>query len=65
MSTEAPGYGSFNTKSFILVQIQNLGFFPVQEVLFRADIWALTPRGIPLVSITDYSVQQVPSHTCS
>ncbi|XP_056272720.1 integrin alpha-11 [Pseudoliparis swirei] len=45
--------------------IQNLGFFPVQEVLFRADIWALTPRGIPLVSITDYSVQQATGSHCT
>ncbi|XP_070687528.1 integrin alpha-11 [Pempheris klunzingeri] len=38
--------------------IQNLGIFSVQDLQFRADIWAVTSRGNQLVNISDYSVEQ-------
>ncbi|XP_071317007.1 integrin alpha-11 [Trachinotus anak] len=38
--------------------IQNLGIFSVHDVLFRADIWAVTRQGNQLVNITDYSIEQ-------
>ncbi|XP_038563087.1 integrin alpha-11 isoform X1 [Micropterus salmoides] len=38
--------------------IQNLGIFSVQDVLFRADIWAVTRQENQLVNITDYSIEQ-------
>lgn len=43
----------------LCVQIQNLGLFSVQDVLFRADIWAVTMRGNQLLNITDFSIEQV------
>uniref|UniRef100_A0A3Q1BLR8 VWFA domain-containing protein n=1 Tax=Amphiprion ocellaris TaxID=80972 RepID=A0A3Q1BLR8_AMPOC len=43
----------------LLVQIQNLGIFSVQDVLFKADIWAVTRNGNQLVNIEDYSIEQV------
>ncbi|KAM4619492.1 integrin alpha-11-like [Polymixia lowei] len=36
--------------------IQNLGVFTVPDVLFRADMWAISGAGNQLVSITDYSI---------
>ncbi|XP_035809027.2 integrin alpha-11 isoform X1 [Amphiprion ocellaris] len=45
--------------------IQNLGIFSVQDVLFKADIWAVTRNGNQLVNIEDYSIeQQVPGSHC-
>ena len=44
---------------FLCSQIQNLGIFSVDNVLFRADIWAVTLQGNQLVNITDYSINQV------
>ncbi|XP_072241433.1 integrin alpha-11 [Leuresthes tenuis] len=38
--------------------IQNLGIFSVQDILFRVDIWALTRQGYQLVDITDYSIDE-------
>uniref|UniRef100_A0A7N5ZYX9 VWFA domain-containing protein n=1 Tax=Anabas testudineus TaxID=64144 RepID=A0A7N5ZYX9_ANATE len=49
----------YQTDSLFLVQIQNLGLFSVQELLFRADIWAVTMQGNQLVNITDCSIEQV------
>ncbi|KAF0040776.1 hypothetical protein F2P81_006674 [Scophthalmus maximus] len=46
-------------------QIQNLGIFSVQDVLFRADIWAVTGQGNRLVDISDYSIEQVPGCHCT
>ncbi|XP_031694320.1 integrin alpha-11-like, partial [Anarrhichthys ocellatus] len=46
------------------MEIQNLGIFLVQDVLFRADIWAVTRRGNQLVSITDFSIEQVAGSHC-
>uniref|UniRef100_I3JWQ8 Integrin subunit alpha 11 n=1 Tax=Oreochromis niloticus TaxID=8128 RepID=I3JWQ8_ORENI len=46
------------------VQIQNLGLFSVQDVLFRADIWAVTMRGNQLLNITDFSIEQVTVCVC-
>ncbi|XP_068579182.1 integrin alpha-11 [Cebidichthys violaceus] len=45
--------------------IQNLGIFSVQDVLFRADIWAVTRRGNQLVSVTDFSIEQVAGSHCT
>ncbi|XP_034444174.1 integrin alpha-11 isoform X1 [Hippoglossus hippoglossus] len=45
--------------------IQNLGIFSVYNVLFRADIWAVTLQGNQLVNITDYSINQVPGCHCT
>ncbi|XP_069019589.1 integrin alpha-11 isoform X1 [Embiotoca jacksoni] len=46
--------------------IQNLGVFPVQDVVFRADIWAVTRQGNQLVDITDYTIeQQVAESDCT
>ncbi|XP_028287774.1 integrin alpha-11 isoform X3 [Parambassis ranga] len=48
-----------NSSSFNLTYyIQNMGIFPVPDVLFRADVWAVTKKGNQLVSITDYSIEQ-------
>ncbi|XP_033934912.1 LOW QUALITY PROTEIN: integrin alpha-11-like, partial [Pseudochaenichthys georgianus] len=38
--------------------IQNSGVFPLPDVLFRAEIWAVTRGGNQLLNITDYSVLQ-------
>ncbi|XP_056137496.1 integrin alpha-11 [Lampris incognitus] len=38
--------------------IQNLGVFTVPDVLFQADIWAITKAGNQLINITDYSIDQ-------
>ncbi|XP_023262068.1 integrin alpha-11-like, partial [Seriola lalandi dorsalis] len=46
------------------MQIQNLGIFSVHDLLFRADIWALTAKGNQLVNITDYSIEQVAGSHC-
>lgn len=40
-------------------QIQNLGFFAVQDLTFRAEIWAVTLQGNQLVNITDFGIQPV------
>ncbi|KAM7415254.1 hypothetical protein PAMA_019869 [Pampus argenteus] len=55
-SWDQPGSSSptFNLTYYI----QNLGMFSVQDVLFRADIWALSRRGNQLVNITEYSIEQ-------
>ncbi|XP_054476602.1 integrin alpha-11 [Anoplopoma fimbria] len=45
--------------------IQNLGIFSVQDVLFRADIWAVTRRGNQLVHITDYSTEPEAGSDCT
>ncbi|XP_067349582.1 integrin alpha-11 isoform X1 [Channa argus] len=48
-----------NSASFNLTYyIQNLGIFSVQELLFRADIWAVTTEGNQLVNITDCTIEQ-------
>ncbi|KAL7401521.1 hypothetical protein ABVT39_000966 [Epinephelus coioides] len=46
--------------------IQNLGMFSVQDVLFRADVWAVTRQGNQLVNITavQYSIEQVAGSDC-
>ncbi|KAM8751499.1 integrin alpha-11 isoform 2-T2 [Acanthopagrus schlegelii] len=44
--------------------IQNPGIFSVQDVVFRADIWAVTRRGNQLVNITDYSIERVSGSHC-
>ncbi|XP_041652608.1 integrin alpha-11 isoform X2 [Cheilinus undulatus] len=44
--------------------IQNLGLFSVQDILFRADVWAVTGEGNQLVNITDYSIEQVSGSLC-
>ncbi|XP_029992570.1 integrin alpha-11 [Sphaeramia orbicularis] len=46
---------SFN----LTYHIQNLGIFSVQDLLFTADIWAITQQGNQLVNITDYTIDQV------
>ncbi|XP_026222421.1 integrin alpha-11 isoform X2 [Anabas testudineus] len=45
--------------------IQNLGLFSVQELLFRADIWAVTMQGNQLVNITDCSIEQAAGSRCT
>ncbi|XP_034003972.1 LOW QUALITY PROTEIN: integrin alpha-11-like [Trematomus bernacchii] len=45
--------------------IQNSGVFPLPDVLFRAEIWAVTRGGNQLLNITDYSVLQAPGSHCS
>uniref|UniRef100_A0A3B4ZHQ7 Integrin alpha-11-like n=1 Tax=Stegastes partitus TaxID=144197 RepID=A0A3B4ZHQ7_9TELE len=49
----------------LFVQIQNLGVFSVRDVLFKAEIWAVTGKGNQLVNITDYSIEQVPGSYCT
>ncbi|XP_047452625.1 integrin alpha-11-like isoform X2 [Mugil cephalus] len=54
-----------NSSTFNLTYyIQNLGIFPVQDILFMADIWAVTWKGNQLVNITDYSIEQVAGSHC-
>ncbi|XP_058501216.1 integrin alpha-11 [Solea solea] len=45
--------------------IQNLGFFSVDNVHFRCDIWAVTGQNNQLVNITDYSIEQVAGSHCT
>ncbi|XP_034535153.1 integrin alpha-11-like, partial [Notolabrus celidotus] len=45
--------------------IQNLGIFWVQDLVFRADVWAVTSQGSQLVNVTDYSVEQVQGSHCT
>ncbi|KAM7397235.1 hypothetical protein PAMP_020224 [Pampus punctatissimus] len=61
-SWDQPGSSSptFNLTYYI----QNLGMFSVQDVLFRADIWAVSRRGNQLVNITEYSIEQVAGSNC-
>lgn len=40
-------------------QIQNLASFPVQDLMLRADVWAVTLQGNQLVNITHFTVQPV------
>uniref|UniRef100_A0A4W6FGI4 Integrin subunit alpha 11 n=1 Tax=Lates calcarifer TaxID=8187 RepID=A0A4W6FGI4_LATCA len=51
--------------SLLYTQIQNLGIFSVHDLLFRADVWAVTRRGNQLVNITDYSIEQVAGSHCT
>nr|XP_046250911.1 integrin alpha-11 [Scatophagus argus] len=44
--------------------IRNLGFFSVQDVAFRADVWAVTPQGNQLLNITDYSIERGAASHC-
>ncbi|XP_020504508.1 integrin alpha-11 isoform X2 [Labrus bergylta] len=48
----------------LIYYIQNLGIFSVQDILFRADIWAVTGSGNQLVNITDYTIEQVAGSHC-
>uniref|UniRef100_A0A8C4F6S1 Integrin, alpha 11b n=1 Tax=Dicentrarchus labrax TaxID=13489 RepID=A0A8C4F6S1_DICLA len=58
--------GGMSLSVFLLcVQIQNLGIFSVQDLLFRADIWAVTRQGNQLVNVTDYSIEQVAGSHCT
>lgn len=41
------------------MQIQNLGPFSVQDVVFKVEIWTVTRRGNQLVNITDSSIDRV------
>ncbi|XP_074533993.1 integrin alpha-11 [Halichoeres trimaculatus] len=45
--------------------IQNLGIFSVHDILFRADIWAVTTGGNQLVNIIDYSIEQAAGSHCT
>ncbi|KAE8295917.1 Integrin alpha-11 Precursor [Larimichthys crocea] len=45
--------------------IQNLGIFSVQDIVFKADIWAVTRKRNQLVNITDYSIEQVAGSHCT
>ncbi|XP_075884857.1 integrin alpha-11 isoform X1 [Nelusetta ayraudi] len=45
--------------------IQNLGSFPVQDLMLRADVWAVTLQGNQLVNITHFTVQPVDGAHCS
>ncbi|KAF7648831.1 hypothetical protein LDENG_00151080, partial [Lucifuga dentata] len=53
-SRKEPDAMTFN----LTYSIQNLGVFSVQDILFRADIWAITRKGNQLLNITDYSIDQ-------
>ncbi|XP_059190805.1 integrin alpha-11 [Centropristis striata] len=61
-SWDQPGSSSptFNLTYYI----QNLGLLSVQDVLFRAEIWAVTRRGNQLLNLTDYSIEQVSGCHC-
>ncbi|XP_029378571.1 integrin alpha-11 isoform X2 [Echeneis naucrates] len=63
LSWERPDGGSptFNLTYYI----QNLGLFLVQDVKFRADVWAVTREGNQLVNITDCSVEQGGASVCT
>lgn len=41
------------------MQIQNLGLFAVPDLVFRAEVWAVTRQGNLLVDITDSSITPV------
>ncbi|KAJ0029030.1 hypothetical protein NQD34_004027 [Periophthalmus magnuspinnatus] len=38
--------------------LQNLGVFPVEGLLFRAEVWSVTPQRNHIVHVTDYSIEQ-------
>ncbi|XP_072291710.1 integrin alpha-11 isoform X2 [Eucyclogobius newberryi] len=44
--------------------LQTLGVFPVEGLLFRAEVWSVTPQRNQLVHITDSSIEQGPG-SCS
>lgn len=44
--------------------LQNLGLFPVENLLFRADVWSVTPQRNQLIRVLDYSLEQA-SGSCS
>lgn len=44
---------------FFCLQIQNLGTFSVEDIIFKTEIWAVTQKGNQLVDITSYSMEQV------
>lgn len=46
-------------QGLLCVQIQNLGLFAVQDLVFRAEVWAVTRQGNQLVDITDSSIKPV------
>lgn len=52
-------FTEFSNYLLLCVQIQNLGLFSVQDVVFRAEIWAVTRQGNQLVTITDSSIERV------
>ncbi|KAM9853951.1 integrin alpha-11-like [Aulostomus maculatus] len=61
----SPSSSDHSSLSFNLTYyIQNLGWFSVQEVQFRADIWAVTRQGNQLVNITKSSIEQVTGSHC-
>uniref|UniRef100_UPI0037E82807 integrin alpha-11 n=1 Tax=Semicossyphus pulcher TaxID=241346 RepID=UPI0037E82807 len=49
----------------LIYHIQNLGIFSVQDILFRADVWAVTRQGNQLVNVTDFSIEQVAGSPCT
>uniref|UniRef100_A0A3Q4BSD9 VWFA domain-containing protein n=1 Tax=Mola mola TaxID=94237 RepID=A0A3Q4BSD9_MOLML len=55
---------SFSDFLLLCLQIQNLGLFAVQDVVFRAEIWAVTGQGNQLVNITDFSIERVTDSHC-
>ncbi|XP_026168102.1 integrin alpha-11 isoform X2 [Mastacembelus armatus] len=55
---------SSSTTFNLTYSIQNLGFFSVQQLLFRADLWAVTRQRNQLLNITDCSIQQVSGSHC-
>ncbi|XP_070828481.1 integrin alpha-11 [Chaetodon trifascialis] len=60
-SRDQPDSSSFNLTYFI----QNLGIFSVQDVVFRAEVWAVTRQRNQLVDIMDYSIEQVAGSHCT
>nr|XP_020471461.1 integrin alpha-11-like [Monopterus albus] len=58
-SSSSWGQTDSSSTSFNLTYyIQNLGIFSVQELLFRADVWAVTRQGNQLLNILDCSIEQ-------
>ncbi|XP_029009781.1 integrin alpha-11 isoform X2 [Betta splendens] len=45
--------------------IQNLGLFSVHDLLFRADLWAVTVQQNQLVNITDFCIEQTVGSRCT
>nr|XP_061780361.1 integrin alpha-11-like isoform X1 [Nerophis lumbriciformis] len=54
-SSQDEDFSPFVVMSFYL---QNLAWFPVRNVSFAADVWAVTLQGNRLLSISEFSVDQ-------
>ncbi|KAM3609714.1 uncharacterized protein V6R79_019099 [Siganus canaliculatus] len=56
--------GSSSLSFNLTYHIQNLGVFSVQDLVFRAEVWAVTRQKNQLVNVTGFSVDKVGGSQC-